>query len=440
MSITRRAGARFTLFLLTLVYVVNFVDRQLIGILGQPMKAELGLSDKQLGLLGGLSFALFNALLSLPIARLAERRSRIAIIAWSVGLWSLATAACGLARTVPQLVLGRMGVGIGEAGYAPAAQSLIADLWPSRRRATALAIFSLGVPIGILFGAVAGGWIAELLGWRSAFVMLGLPGVALAILIGLALREPERGAQDAIAESSPPDFRWVVRTLWSNPAFRHMAAGATLASIGGYGITYFSVPLLMRTQQLPLHTAATGFGIVAGLGIGIGIAAGGLIADKLRQKDARAITAAGGTMIGLLFFLAALGQSSPVAIAMFALPAFCGAHLYFGPVYAATADSVGPHARATAVAILLMVMNGLGLGIGPTLVGMLSDHFTTSALGDQAAMCATARSTQDLCSQASAAGLTRALRIDALFYIWASVHFLLGARALKADQPHSSER
>ncbi|NIJ08102.1 putative MFS family arabinose efflux permease [Sphingomonas vulcanisoli] len=437
-----RHGARLTLLLLTAVYVLNFVDRQLVAILGQPIKADLGLSDSRLGLLNGLAFALFNSALGLPIARIAERRSRIAVVSWSLALWSIATAACGLARGLPQLLVARIGVGIGEAGYVPAAQSIIADLWPRERRATALALFSIGIPVGILIGAVAGGWIADALGWRAAFLVLGIPGVALAAVIAFVLREPPRGAQDAATDAQAPAFGEVARALWSDRVFRNMAAGATLASTAGYGITGFAVPLLMRSYQLPLHVAATGFGLVVGAGIGGGIATGGWLADRLTpgRQNARAQVAGAGALIALAAFPLALSQSQPLGVALAAFPAFFGAHLYFGPVYATTADRVGPRARATAIALLLLAMNGLGLTIGPWLVGTLSDHFTKRALPDFAMLCASGKAQTAPCLSASASGLSSALSVDLFFYLWAAAHFLRAGWLVARDQPQSSAR
>jgi predicted MFS family arabinose efflux permease len=409
------ARARLALALLTLTYVVNFVDRQLIGILGQPMKAELGLSDRQLGMLGGLAFALFYTILGLPIARLAERRSRVGIIAASLGLLSAMTALCGIARSFPALLLARMGVGIGEAGCAPPAQSLISDMHPPERRATALAIFSLGVPIGMLIGAIGGGWIAQELGWRTAFVALGVPGLLLAAILGFVVPEPDRSA---VPEATPP-LGTVIRELLGNRAFVHMAAGASLASFAGYGITTFSVPMLVRSYQLTLAQAASGFGLVVGLAVGIGIGCGGWISDRLasRRADAPGLVAALGTLIAAALFQFALHRPSPGAVGAIAFLPLIGAHLYFGPTYGVTVNAVGPKSRATAIALLLMAMNAIGLGFGPLFVGTISDAFATACGGG---------------SVCSAQGLERALRIDLLVYIWATVHFTLAARAMRA--------
>lgn len=413
---------RWPLALLTLVYVLNFIDRQLVGVLGQPMKAELGLSDRQLGLLSGVAFALFYTTLGLPVARLAERRSRTGIIALSLLIWSAMTALCGVARTVPQLIVARLGVGLGEAGYAPTAQSLIADMVPPGRRATALSIFSLGIPAGMLIGAIAGGWLAQSLGWRMAFVTLGLPGIALAGVLAFTLRDPRR----AVTVEPHPSLRDVAIQLWHAPGFAHMAAGASIASFAGYGLTSFAVPLLMRAYGLPLREAATGFGLVAGIAIGIGIGSGGWLADgQKRDGGAGRVAAAGALMAGLLFPIA-LSFDDPRWLAWAAVAPLAGAHLYFGPTYGFTINSVGFNARATAIAILLIAMNAIGLGLGPLLIGTLSDHFADAALPGYVATCHSVA-----CEAASAAGLVKALKIDVLFYLWAALHFLLAGRSVR---------
>src|SRR6187402_1349487 len=302
---------RWPIALLTLLYVLNFIDRQLVGILGQPMKTELGLSDRQLGLLSGVAFALFYTTLGLPVARIAERKSRVGVIAASLALWSVMTALCGLARNVPELILARLGVGVGEAGYAPTAQSLIADLVPAERRATALSLFSLGIPAGMMIGAIAGGWLAQSLGWRMAFVWLGLPGVLLAIVLVFARREPPRAAGTV----EHPSLAAVALQLWRAPGFAHMAAGASIASFAGYGLTSFAVPLLMRSYGLPLREAATGFGLVAGVAIAIGIGSGGWLADGQKRDGGAGRVAAAGALIAALLFPIALSFANPLWLA-----------------------------------------------------------------------------------------------------------------------------
>ena len=423
--------SRWPIALLTIIYVLNFVDRQLVGILGQPMKAELGLTDRQLGLLSGVAFALFYTTLGLPIARIAERKSRVGVIAVSLGLWSAMTALCGMARSVPQLVLVRLGVGLGEAGFAPTAQSLIADLVRPERRATALSLFSLGIPAGMLIGAVAGGWLAQSLGWRMAFVWLGLPGIALAILLALTLREPPRSAPTA----AHPALIDVARTLWRAPGFAHVAAGASIASFAGYGLTSFAVPLLMRRYGLPIGDAASGFGLVAGVSIGLGIGSGGWLADRRASAGRGGLVAATGALVAGLIFPLVLEAGDPRLLAVSAIAPLAGAHLYFGPTFALTINSVDARSRATAVAILLMAMNAIGLGLGPLTVGALSDAFTQAILPSYSPACHSRA-----CTIASAHGLTSALRVDVLLYFWAALHSLLAARAVRRAQPQSTAR
>jgi len=423
--------SRWPIALLTIIYVLNFVDRQLVGILGQPMKAELGLTDRQLGLLSGVAFALFYTTLGLPIARIAERKSRVGVIAVSLGLWSAMTALCGMARSVPQLVLVRLGVGLGEAGFAPTAQSLIADLVRPERRATALSLFSLGIPAGMLIGAVAGGWLAQSLGWRMAFVWLGLPGIALAILLALTLREPPRSAPTA----AHPALIDVARTLWRAPGFAHVAAGASIASFAGYGLTSFAVPLLMRRYGLPIGDAASGFGLVAGVSIGLGIGSGGWLADRRASAGRGGLVAATGALVAGLIFPLVLEAGDPRLLAVSAIAPLAGAHLYFGPTFALTINSVDARSRATAIAILLMAMNAIGLGLGPLTVGALSDAFTQAILPSYSPACHSRA-----CTIASAHGLTSALRVDVLLYFWAALHSLLAARAVRRAQPQSTAR
>lgn len=408
----------YALGLLVVVYTSNFIDRQLIGIVSEPMKAELGLADWQIGLLGGLAFALFYTILGIPIARLAERRNRVNIIAVALVTWSAMTALCGAARTFPQLLLARVGVGVGEAGCSPAAQSLIADYFPPERRATALSIYSLGIPLGSLFGALAGGWLAEAFGWRMVFVLLGLPGIALALLVRLTMREPVRGLFDGVTKAEPAPFGEVLRTLARDRVFLHMAAGATICSFVGYGKSTFAVPLLMRGYGLELGQAATAYALFAASAAAIGTGLGGWLADRGARSGAawRGRVPAIGCLLGGPIILLALWQDSLAAVGLLAFPGLIGAYLYLGPTFAATNNAVAPRMRATAVAILYFALNLIGLGLGPLVTGLISD---LAAEGLYAGA-----------PTASYDGLRLAMSAVALLYLWAAFHFFRAGRAM----------
>lgn len=402
--------------LLLAAYTLNFIDRTIINIVQQPMKEELGLSDAQLGLLGGTAFALFYSVLGIPIARLAERHSRPAIIAVAIGTWSLLTAACGAAGSFAQLFLLRIGVGIGEAGGTPPSHALIADLYPPERRATAIGIYSLGVPLGILLGAVAGGAAAQALGWRLAFVVAGLPGLILAPAVLLLIREPRHGAAQREPVESPPSLSAAIKHLCSIPSFVHLAAGIVIASTAGYALLAFTATLLVRRYGLDLAEAGFATGLVTGVAAAIGTFAGGALADRLGRRNPRyqmQVPALGVTVAAPLFVL---GYQAPHGILALALLFIAGVFqfLYLGPTYAA-AQSLAPRAmRATASALLLLVVNLIGLGIGPPLLGWASDRFT-AASGD------------------SAAGLSTAMALMATLFLWSALHYWRAAHYLPGD-------
>jgi MFS family permease len=245
------AYLRYALGLLTVVYVINFVDRQILSILLQSIKLDLGLSDLQLGLLSGTAFGLFYATLGIPIARLADVFSRKVVMAVCLVIWSGMTALCGTAAGFGLLLAYRVGVGVGEAGGSPPAHSLISDFFPPERRATALGIFSLGVPLGILVGFLAGGWLDETLGWRKAFVVVGLPGLALAAVVALTLKEPLRGHSEGLESDRPaPSADEVIRFLWSSHSFRHVAFGSALYAFVGYSIVTWAPSFLIRSHGM----------------------------------------------------------------------------------------------------------------------------------------------------------------------------------------------
>jgi predicted MFS family arabinose efflux permease len=389
--------------LLVAIYACNFVDRSVVSVLGQAIKAELGLSDLQLGLLGGLSFAVFYTGLGLPIARLAERRNRVGIIALSTAAWSVMTALCGAAQGFGQLLAARMGVGIGEAGLSPAAQALISDTAPPERRASALAVYSLGIPIGTLIGLAAGGWLVQALGWRLAFVAVGLPGLLLALLAALTLKEAPRTSQ------APPPMTAVLARLKARPSGLHAIAGASLASVAGYGISYFVPAWFNRAFGFDYAQAGLVTGLISSLPAAISLMAGGMIADRwgARNKAAFALAPAAALLATAPLYLWAFAQGDwRAATALLTVTALFQ-YAYLPPTLALLHHLVEPRMRATATAILFFCINLVGLGVGPALAGWLSDGF----------------------------GLTAALSGCALFYLWAAGHFLLGSRTLARDLP-----
>jgi MFS family permease len=441
----------YALLVLVVIYTSNFIDRQIIGTVGQAIKVDLKLTDTQLGLLSGIAFAALYSLLGVPIARLAERYSRVTIISVSLALWSAFTAACGLATNFLNLFLARVGVGIGEAGCSPSAQSLISDYYPPQKRATALAIYSLGIPLGSLFGAVLGGQIAQSFGWRSAFMIVGLPGILIAIIARMTLKEPIRGAYDPPAASDKlPSLGAVSKRLFTKPAWMHVAFGATLSSFAGYGIAFFAVPFLLRGPfGLDLKTAGGAYGVVGGLAAAVGVFLGGLITDLIGKgsRSAYAIVPGVGFLIAAPLYVWAFMQPTLTSMAAVVIAPLILQYLYLGPTFAITHNLVEPRMRASATAILFLPINLIGLGFGPPFVGWLSDTLAKQRFGqlfnggDFEALCkggvAAKGAAADLataCGSASFDGVKWAIIITAgAVYTWAGVHYLLAARTLKRE-------
>lgn len=383
----------YAMTLLLLIYVMNFVDRQVINILAEPIKRELGLLDWQLGAMSGLAFALFYTVLGLPIARLAERGHRPYIIASALAVWSLFTALCGLAQNFAQLLLARIGVGVGEAGCTPPSHSLITDYVPKEKRASALAFYSMGTPLGALIGMALGGVIADAYGWRMAFIVCGVPGVALAIIAALTLVEPRiRGAAAAIksaAQAPRAPFRDALATLRRKRTFWFVSFAAALKAFIGYGQAPFAASFFYRVHGEEVAVLATQFGLQSGgfLGLALGLMAGiggvlgayfgGVIADKFGGKDFRAyvsVPAIASLVIIPIYVVAILSTSAVFALGCLFFGSILGA-LWYGPVYATAQTIVPPHMRATSSAILLFIINLIGLGLGPIAVGAISDAY-----------------------------------------------------------------
>lgn len=367
----------YALTLLFIVYIFNFIDRSIINILSIPIKAELGLMDWQIGMLGaGLPFAIFYTFMGIPIARLADTKNRRNIIAISLAVWSGFTALCGLAQNFWHLLLARIGVAVGEAGGSPPSHSMISDLFASNQRATALGIYALGIPVGSMLGNLLGGWLNEAMDWRMAFVVVGLPGVALALVLRFTVREPVRTASAAsvAAKQDAPPVSVVFSALWTRRSFRYMALGGAFHALVGYGVgpfqpLYFSGVHGLSTLQIGEALFWLGF---AGI---LGTASGGYFADKLGARDKRWYVWLPGiaTLVSVPFSTAVYLWDEPwSALWLAAIPGFLGSY-YLGPTFSLTQNLVGVRMRALAASILLFILNLIGMGLGPVIVGATSD-------------------------------------------------------------------
>jgi MFS family permease len=386
---------RYALTLLLVIYTLNFLDRQVLNILIEPIKLEFGLRDWQLGALSGLAFAVFYTTLGIPIARAAETRHRGWIISGAVLVWSGFTVLCGMAGSFWQLLLCRIGVGVGEAGCTPPAHSLITDYVPKEKRASAIAFYSIGTPLGTVVGLVVGGVVGGEYGWRAAFLVAGLPGVLVAILAALTLVDPRRKFKAAIAASAAasaaaaasPTFKAALAILATKKTFWLIAFAASIKAFIGYGHAPFTASFFLREHGAEISQLAAGFGMkplgflaialsamggVAGI---IGAWLGGVIADRYAAKDLRGyvvVPAIASVITVPIYILAVSVQSAAWAIPLLAIPALLGT-LWYGPVYASAQSLVPPQARATAAAMLLFIINLIGLGLGPLGVGIISD-------------------------------------------------------------------
>jgi len=380
------AGYRYLVVgLLAVVYTFNFMDRQILATLTEPIRKELGFSDTQMGLLGGLSFALFYTTFGIPVAWLCDRRRRVTIMAAACAIWSLATAGCGLAKTFLQMAVLRMTVGIGEAGGSPPSYSLISDYFPPKERGVGLAIYSLGVPLGSMLGTALGASVAADYGWRTAFFVVGLPGVVLALLMLLVIREPKRGGLDPLIDGAshapaPPAFE-VIGAFFANRTLLCVAISSALSAFVGYALLNWNVPMLMRIKGMSLKEVSHYYSVVLGLTGVVGTFSAGWLADKLSQKDRRwyawiSALAFCVTLFALAgIILAPTWQTTLIFIGFGAL----AANMYLAPALAVVQNAVPPGHRTMAGAILLFVLNLVGLGGGPTYVGFVSDKMKAAA-------------------------------------------------------------
>ena len=402
--------ANYALAVLFVVTMLNFLDRQVISIVAEPIKRDLGLSDTQLGLMTGLSFAVFYTTLAIPLAALADRWNRSRIIAIAIAVWSLMTVLCGVAGNFVQLFLARVGVGIGEAGSAPASHSLIADLFPPERRAGALGIMGAAVPVGAFIAYAGGGYITEMFSWRAAFMLAGLPGIMIALLIWFTVPDP-RG-KVSLAKAFQPvageaTLRSALLELSRKPAYWHLVAAGVLVQFVSYGLASFYGGLFVRVHGMNYGELGWKLGVMVGVTGGFGAWFGGKVGDMIGKRDPVLPL----LVSGLVLLIAAPGMIAAIyagnanlAIVLLGFPTFA-ATFYFGPSFAAVQALASDRTRAMAVAIYLMVAGLIGLGLGPVFVGGLSDYF---AGGDR---------------NLEASALQKALMVLALFNLWAGFHY-----------------
>lgn len=370
----------YTLFVLVLVFTSSHVDRQIMGILGQPIKESLAISDTQLGLLTGIMFAFFYATLGMPMAMWADRHNRRNLITFSVFTWSFMTALCGAAQNFMQLLLFRIGVGVGEAGSNPPSHSMIADLYPLKQRATAMAIFGTGINWGILIGFLVGGWINEWYGWRVAFVVVGLPGILIAALVRFTVKEPPRGYSEQLKEiKAPPPFWDVVTFLLQNHILRNIIIAGTLMAFTGYAAVIWVPIYLVRVHEMSTGAVGTYLALLIGVGGALGIYFGGRIADRLAHLRGQQwlpwVVAIAGFITIPFLYLTFIAQTSIAAILAYVIPAALGT-VYVAPGFALIQNEAPLHMRSVAASINLFILNIVGLGLGPFFVGFLSDRFT----------------------------------------------------------------
>ena len=418
----------YVAWLLCGVYTLSIMDRQLVAILVEPIRKEFALQDWHMGLLSGFAFAIFYTVLGVPLARLADRNNRVTIIGVSLLVWSAFTGLTGLARTFVHLLIARVGVAIGEAGCNPAAYSLIGDYFEARRRATALSIFHMGGYIGSFLGLLLGGWIGHTYGWRVAFLLVGLPGICVALLMKLTLRELPRGFSDPVrVVAEPPPVGQVVRALLAKTSFRHLAFAAALHNFAVYGVGNWYAAFLMRSHGMNVAKAGTILAICTVIGGAAGTYFGGMLSDRLaaRRHDSRyylwvpALSLIIGFPLsqGVLLF-----EDTSIVIALLTPVVMCSA-AYLAPSITATYGLVGIRERALASAVLLFIINLIGLGLGPLFAGLASDQlrqmFLERGLSEAAAL---------------GEGLRWSLRIVVAANLWSAAHYFIATRTLRAQE------
>jgi len=372
------------LAILCFVYVLNFLDRQLLSILAKPIQDELGVTDGQLGLISGLYFALFYCILAIPVGWLADRSNRVRVLSFACALWSAATVACGLSSNYAQLAAARMSVGVGEAGGVPPSYAIISDYFPPGTRGTALGLYNFGPPIGQALGVAFGASIAAAYDWRSAFTWLGAVGIVTALAVWTFVREPKRGGLDAplrglpVTAAVPKAPFWpTCRKFFADPVLLRVSLACGATQFVTYATLNFTTLFLMREKGMTLGNIAVYYSLMVGVSVCLGMYTSGRLIDRFapRSRQAYAWLPAVGLALAIPFFIGFIASPGwPLALTFLALPMFFN-YFYLSPAVALVQEEVQPHERVLAGALLLLVMNLIGLGLGPTFLGAASDYF-----------------------------------------------------------------
>ncbi|WP_299014451.1 MFS transporter [uncultured Caulobacter sp.] len=369
------------LAMLWFVYVLNFLDRQLMSILAKPIQDTLNVTDGQLGLIGGLYFAMFYCFIAIPVGWLADRTNRVAVLSLACGIWSAATVACGLSRSYGEFAFARMTVGFGEAGGVPPSYAIITDYFPPGRRGTALGIYNLGPPVGAALGIAFGGAIAAAFNWRYAFIVLGLVGLVAAAVLPLLVKEPRRGALDGVGAKPEKAAFWpTLRMFFSRPTLMLAALGSGATQFVTYGLGNFTTLFLMREKGMTLSEVAVWYALVVGVGMSAGIYVSGRVIDHFTRKSKLVYAMAPVISLSLAipFYIGFVWAPTwPLALAFLIGPTFLN-YFYLSSAVALVQEEVRPEQRVMSGALLLLVMNFIGLGLGPTYVGAASDFFRAS--------------------------------------------------------------
>ncbi|WP_325489541.1 MFS transporter [Sphingomonas sp.] len=397
-------------------FALNFLDRQILSILMQPIKEDLGLSDTALGFLSGLAFAIFYATVGIPVSRLADRRSRRGVMGVSMALWSAATALCGLAQNFTQLFLARVTVGIGEAGFTPSGLTMMSDYFPKHQRSTALGIVNTGPMFGTMLGFLIGGWAAVEYGWRAAFFIAGVPGILFALVFWLVVREPWRGMADrarAVAPPQPPMLA-TAAIFWRSRSYRYLLVGAALSAFGLYGVSIWMPSFLARSHGLSPKEIGSVLGPLIGVVGAAGMVTGGFLTDKLSVRDERWafwMPAIASVFCVPLYAASLLVSGDGLAMVIYSAGYFTSV-LWVAPTFSVVQALMPPTTRVTAIAWKLLVTNLVGLGLGPQAVGILSDVLAAGYGVDS---------------------LRYAMLLSSLCLIGPAIFYTLAARTLKAE-------